>query len=73
MIDTNSFAIALDVIKHDQTEETYFDRLISFTTEFVALSRECQHKADLFALNYARERTACITAKLEQKIVFSAK
>lgn len=72
MIDTNSFAIALDVIKHDQTEECYFDRLITFTTEFTRLHRECQYKADLYALEYVRERIASITAKLEQQIVFSA-
>lgn len=70
MIDTHAFAIALDVIKHDQTEESYFDRLISFTTEFTRLSRECQYKADLYALEYVRERTASITARLEQEIVF---
>ncbi len=72
MHDTNPFAIALDVIKHDQTEESYFDRLISFTTEFARLSRECQHKADLFALDYVRARTASITARLEQEIVFGS-
>lgn len=72
MIDTNAFAIALDVIKHDQTDESYFDRLITFTTEFARLNRECKYKADLYALNYVRERTASITAKLEQQIVFNA-
>jgi hypothetical protein len=72
MNDTNPFAIALDVIKHDHTEEKYFDRLIEFTTEFARLSRECQHKADLYALNFVRERIASITAKLELQIVFSS-
>lgn len=70
MNDTNPFAMALDVIKHDQSDENYFDRLIDFTTEFARLYFECPIKADLFALEYVRKRTACITAKFEQDIVF---
>lgn len=68
---TNPFAMALDVIKHDQSDKPYFDRLVAFTTEYVALSSECKNKADLFALNYVRERTAGITSRLESQIIFN--
>lgn len=67
---SNAFAMALDVIKHDHCDTCYFDRLVAFTTEFARLSRCSKAKAELFALNYVRERTASITANIEQKIVF---
>ncbi|GJM03884.1 MAG: hypothetical protein DHS20C08_23850 [Rhodomicrobium sp.] len=67
----NPFSLALEIIKYDQSGEAYFDRLIKFTDEYFRLKRECKLKADQFAIDYIRNRTASITSQFEANIVFS--
>lgn len=67
----NPFFMALEIIKFDQSGENYFERLTTFTDEFFRLKRECKLKADQYAIDYIRARTASITSQFEANIVFS--